>query len=236
MVGTAEIRAQLTGPGGMFEVVTEDVLGRPLAVYKERMRSLREIPQAAIARGDEQTFLAYGDQTWGFRRFVETANGVAHALTERCRVGPGDRVAVLAQNNPEWCLAFWATVSLDAILVGLNGWWKADEILYGLADSGAKVLVADRKRFERIADHLGEAPELTHVFLIDAGPEDFPDAASSTTVTRCRSMSSSAWSGSKRPGGMTIVIPASIPTTSPEWHPETWNSGEVSRPTERSVV
>ena len=33
----------------------------------------------------------------------------------------GDRVAVLSQNNPEWCLTFWATVSQGAVLVGLNG-------------------------------------------------------------------------------------------------------------------
>jgi long-chain acyl-CoA synthetase len=171
MVSTAEVRAQLTGPGAMFEVVTEEVLGRPMQVYKQRMRSLREICQAAIARGDE-TFLVYGEETWSFRRFVETANGVAHALAERYGVGPGDRVAVLSQNNPEWCLAFWATVSLDAVLVGLNGWWKADEILYGLADSGATVLVADRRRFERIADRLHEVPELAHVFLADADPAD----------------------------------------------------------------
>jgi long-chain acyl-CoA synthetase len=68
-------------------------------------------------------------------------------------------------------------VSLDAVLVGLNGWWKADEILYGLVDSGATILVADRKRFERIADQLGQAPALAHVFLADASPEDFPELA-----------------------------------------------------------
>jgi long-chain acyl-CoA synthetase len=177
MPSLAEVRAQLTGPGGMFELVTEDVAGRPLQVYKERMRSLREIPQAAIARGDDATFLVYGDRTYGFRSFVETANGVAAALAERCGIAAGDRVAVLSQNNPEWCLAFWATVSSGAILVGLNGWWKADEVLYGLQDSGAKVLVADRKRFERIADRLDEAPDLTHVYLIDGVPEDFAGTA-----------------------------------------------------------
>jgi long-chain acyl-CoA synthetase len=177
MPSLSEVRAQLTGPGGMFEVTTEEVLGRPMQVYKDRMRSLREIPQAAIARGDEQTFIVHGDRTYGYRTFVETSNGVAHALAERCGVGHGDRVAVLSQNNPEWCLAFWATVSMGAILVGLNGWWKADEILYGLQDSGSKVLVADRKRFERIADRLDEAPDLAHVFLVDASPEDFPQSA-----------------------------------------------------------
>jgi long-chain acyl-CoA synthetase len=184
MPSLSEVRAQLTGPGGMFEVVTEDVLGRPMQVYKERMRSLREITQAAIGRGDESTFLVYGDRTYGFRTFVETANGVSHALTSQYGVGPGDRVAVLSQNNPEWCLAFWATVEAGGILVGLNGWWKADEILYGLQDSGATVLVADRKRFERIADRLDEAPDLAHVFLADASPEDFPDAARSVKLHR----------------------------------------------------
>jgi long-chain acyl-CoA synthetase len=170
----AEVRAQLTGPGGMFEVVTEDVDGRPMQVYAQRMRSLREILEAAAARGDESTFLSYGDREYGFRTFVREANGVARALAGGYGIGHGDRVAVLSQNNPEWCQAFWATVAQGAILVGLNGWWKADEILYGLQDSGAAVLVADRKRFERIADRLGEAPDLAHVFLIDAGPEDFP--------------------------------------------------------------
>ena len=81
-----------------------------------------------------------------------------------------------------------------AILVGLNGWWKADEILYGLQDSGATVLVADRKRFERIADRLDEAPDLAHVFLIDADP---------TTSRRHRgwprSTASTSWPPSRPP-------------------------------------
>jgi long-chain acyl-CoA synthetase len=178
MPNLAEVRAQLTGPGGPFEVVTQEVLGRPMQVYKDRMRTLRAIPEAAIGRGDD-AFLVYGDRTDGFRGFVEQTNGLARALADRCGIGPGDRVAVLSQNNPEWCLTFWATVSMGAILVGLNGWWKADEILYGLQDSGAKVLVADAKRFERVADRLAEAPDLTQVLLIDAGPDDFPVAAAS---------------------------------------------------------
>jgi long-chain acyl-CoA synthetase len=161
----------------MFEVTTEDVAGREMQVYKERMRSLREIAQAAVLRGDDQPFIVYGDRTYGFQTFVETANGVSRALAAEYGIGHGDRVAVLSQNNPEWCLAFWATVDAGAILVGLNGWWKADEVLYGLQDSGSTVLVADRKRFERIADRLDEAPDLAHVFLIDAGPDDFPAAA-----------------------------------------------------------
>jgi long-chain acyl-CoA synthetase len=172
MPTSAEVRAQLTGPGGMFEVVTEPVLGRPTEVYKERMRSLRQVAEVGLMRGDDQTFIVYGDRTYGFGTFVRTANGVAHTLREQFGLAKGDRVAVLSQNNPEWCLTFWATVSQAAVLVGLNGWWTTDEIVYGLQDSGAKVLVADQKRFERVASHLDEAPDLQHVFLVDCSPAD----------------------------------------------------------------
>jgi long-chain acyl-CoA synthetase len=156
----------------MFEVVTEDVLGRPTEVYKERMRSLRQVAEVGLMRGDDQTFIVYGDRAYGFGTFVRTANGVAHALRDGFGVQKGDRVAVLSQNNPEWCLSFWATVSQGAVLVGLNGWWTTDEIVYGLQDSGAKVLVADQKRFERIAAHLDEVPDLEHVFLVGCSPAD----------------------------------------------------------------
>ncbi|MFP5256950.1 MAG: class I adenylate-forming enzyme family protein [Acidimicrobiia bacterium] len=172
MPTTAEVRAQLTGPGGMFEVTTDTVLGREMEVYANRMPSLRSVAEVALLRGDDQTFIAYGDRTYGFATFVQTANSVAHSLRERFGVQKGDRVAVLSQNNPEWCLAFWATVSQGAILVGLNGWWTTDEVEYGLQDSGAKVLVADQKRLERIAGSLDAAPDLEHVFLVDCTAAD----------------------------------------------------------------
>ena len=166
-----EIYAQLTGPGGSFEVVVEEVAGRPTEVYKERMRSLREVPAMARGRGDDQTFIVYGDRRIGFATFVDTANSVSNGLVD-LGVGPGDRVAILAQNSPEWCLAFWGAVDLGAIAVGLNGWWKTDEIVYGLQDSGAKVLVADRKRVERVVGDLDECPDLEHVLLTDCTPAD----------------------------------------------------------------
>lgn len=171
MTSQAEIREQLTAPGGPFEVVTEVVGGIEMKVYKDRMPSLRAVPEAARGHGD-QDFIVYGHRRYSFEEFVDLANSVSRTLAEDFGVGPGDRIAVLSANNPEWCLSFWGAVDMGAILVGLNGWWKTDEILYGLADSGAKVLVADGRRFERIADHLDQCPELEAVFLVDTEPGD----------------------------------------------------------------
>jgi len=163
----------LMGPGGMFEVVPEVIDGVTVKVYKDRMKSLREVAAAARNHGDTATFVVYGDRRYGFGTFLSLADSVSETLASQYRVQPGDRVAVLSANNPEWCLAFWGTVNIGAILVGLNGWWNTDEILYGLQDSGSRVLVADSRRFARIASHLDQLPQLESVFLIDADPGDF---------------------------------------------------------------
>jgi long-chain acyl-CoA synthetase len=178
VASNAEVREQLTGPGGAFEVITDTVDGVEMKVYKDRMPNLRSVAEIAALRGDEQPFLVYGDRRIGFTEFFKLANSVAAAWREGYGLAHGDRVAVLSANNPEWCESFWATVNSGAILVGLNGWWKTDEIIYGLQDSGSKILVADRGRFERIASVIGtdQLPDLEAVFLADCDPSDVADA------------------------------------------------------------
>jgi long-chain acyl-CoA synthetase len=161
----ADIEQQLTGPGGPFEVTIEQRDGQPMTLFKERLPDLRTILDFARAH-DAKDFIVYGERRISFADFVDEVAHVADGLRS-AGVSKGDRVAVLSQNNPEWCATFWATVSLGAVLVGLNGWWKNDEIIYGLEDSGAKVLVADRKRFERIADSLSAINNLERTFVID---------------------------------------------------------------------
>src|SRR6478736_1357692 len=166
MTSASDIRSQLTGPGGPFEITTDVIDGVEMKVYASRFPSLRTVLQFGAAH-DQAEFIVHGKDRITYGDFVRDANSVSAHLAADCGVGHGDRVAVLSQNNPEWCLAFWGTVNLGGILVGLNGWWTTDEIVYGLEDSGAKVLVADAKRFERIADQLDQCPDLEHVFLID---------------------------------------------------------------------
>jgi long-chain acyl-CoA synthetase len=184
MSTASELRAQLTGPGGPFEIVEEKVDGHVMRVYKDRFNDLRVVASFGQAHGDKE-FIVRGDQRITYREFMRLASSVSRRLAA-VGVGHGDRVAVLSQNNPEWAMTFWGTVDMGAILVGLNGWWITDEIVYGLEDSGAKVLVADRKRFERIADEFDGIDTLEHVFLIDADPSDFarPDGTVSPKLHR----------------------------------------------------
>jgi long-chain acyl-CoA synthetase len=78
--------------------------------------------------------------TW--RDYAERAAAVALGL-ESLGVGPGDRVAVHAENRPAWLFADLATQGLGAVSVGIYPTSPAPEVEYLLTHSGAKVLVAE---------------------------------------------------------------------------------------------
>jgi acyl-CoA synthetase (AMP-forming)/AMP-acid ligase II len=145
----ARIRAQLTGPGGPFEVVVEEVRGERLPVLKNRIPSLRHLLAAATAHGEKEHYVQ-GDWRITYRDFVGHVGSVARALHEQYGIGKGDRVSILAANCAEWALGFWATVSLGGIVASMNGLWTADEIQYGVSNSDPKLLIGDRKRLERV--------------------------------------------------------------------------------------
>ncbi len=144
-----EIDTQLTGPGAPFEVVEETVLGETARVFRERAGNLREILVQSAQHCDAE-YIVTEDRRITFAEHARVVASVAKGLEQRFGVGKGDRVAILAANCPEWIVSFWASLSLGAIPVGLNGWWAGDEIRYGLADSEPRVLIGDRKRLARL--------------------------------------------------------------------------------------
>jgi steroid-24-oyl-CoA synthetase len=150
MADLREIEARITAPGGPFEIVEEEVLGERMKVFRNRARSLRELLERTRAFGDKE-YIVNGGRRITYAEHLRQVASVARALQERYGVRKGDRVAILAENHPEWIVAFWATVSVGGIVAALNGWWQGDEILYGIRDSDPRVLVADRKRLARVA-------------------------------------------------------------------------------------
>ena len=194
MPSMQEIEAMLTGAGGGFEVTIEDVAGVPTKVYAQRMGSLRELFEVVGVRREE-TFLVYGERAVSYGDFVSSCRaGASELAAGPAAIRKGDRVAVAAANCPEWCQTFWSTVPSGTVLVGLNGWWKRDELLYGLTDSGARVLVADRARYERVSGLLGACPELRVVYVIDAEPGELPSPGGRVELHHARKLFESSTS------------------------------------------
>jgi long-chain acyl-CoA synthetase len=145
-----DVTAALTAPGQLFEMDEVEIRGTRTRVWKNALPSLRSLLEVTRLHGDA-TFLVYEDDRLTFEEHFLRAATFARRLTERYGVAKGDRVAIAMRNFPEWSVAFFGAAAAGAVVVPLNAWWTAPELEYGLRDSGAKVLVADQERAERLA-------------------------------------------------------------------------------------
>ena len=159
----AETQAALTGPGAPFEMETVTIRGVPTRVWKNALPNLAELARAGRAHG-ERTFVVYEDERVSFAAWFRAVAALARHL-QALGVTKGDRVALAMRNLPEWPVGFFAATGIGAICVPLNAWWTGTELAYGLRDSGAKVLLCDPERLERIAPHRAELPDLAHVMV-----------------------------------------------------------------------
>ncbi|HEY8002943.1 MAG TPA: class I adenylate-forming enzyme family protein, partial [Phenylobacterium sp.] len=150
--------ADLTAPGAPFEIAEIEVRGARLRSFRNAPPNVRALWLSTAAFADRD-YLVYGDERI---TYAEAHRQVASVANWMMSVGvrPGDRVAIAMRNYPEWLLIYWAGVSIGVAVVGMNAWWTATEMAYGLNDAKPKVLFADAERIARLAEQpgmLGEA-------------------------------------------------------------------------------
>jgi long-chain acyl-CoA synthetase len=161
-----EAHASLTAPGEFFETEQRVIRGVDCLVWKNAPTTLRDVFLAGRTHG-ERTFLVYEDERATFEGF---ARAVAVFSRELIKLGvrKGDRIAIAMRNLPEWPVAFYGAALAGAIVTPLNAWWTGNELIYGLVDCGAKVLVADDERFQRIVGRLHECSDLEQIYVARA--------------------------------------------------------------------
>ncbi|CAM4044586.1 class I adenylate-forming enzyme family protein [Nocardiopsis rhodophaea] len=147
------VTSRMLVAGSPFEMETVDVNGTPTRVWKHTPPHLRAILEGSREHGDAVA-LVYERERTTHAELYRGAAALAHRLVDDYGVAKGDRVAIAMRNYPEWVVSFFATVSIGAIAVPLNAWWTGSELEFGLSDSGAKVLIADEERLDRVADVL----------------------------------------------------------------------------------
>lgn len=170
-----EAWAELTAEGGPFEVVTEDVRGIPMRVFKSALPNMRVMWEMATLQGDKP-YIVFEDEHYTYAEIDALVRSLAQRLREDYGVGSGDRVAVAMRNYPEWIISYWAIVSVGAAIVGMNAWWTGSELSYALTDSEPKVLIADQERVEAIRPELAELRSGRSLPLIAVRPTgELPD-------------------------------------------------------------
>src|SRR3954453_16021973 len=76
---------------------------------------------------------------------VEEVRRIAFGLAAS-GIAPGDRVAIISENRPEWSLADLAVLCLRAVVVPIYTTQAVDQIRYILENSGSKMLLVSGKK------------------------------------------------------------------------------------------
>src|SRR3954469_190439 len=104
-------------------------------------RNLAALMTGAAAHHADRPALRLGDAEVTYGALDEMSARVAGFLRER-GVGPGDRVALMLPNVPQFALAYYGALRLGAIVVPMNPLLKRREVRFILADAGAAAVFA----------------------------------------------------------------------------------------------
>ncbi|MDH3520360.1 MAG: long-chain fatty acid--CoA ligase [Myxococcales bacterium] len=103
--------------------------------------NLGSLLQASTALRPDHVAIRLGDRSVTYGALDRAARGIAASLRAR-GLAPGDKVALLIPNVPEFSMAYFGALYAGCTLVPLNVLLSAAEVQYHLEDSGAKLLLA----------------------------------------------------------------------------------------------
>ncbi len=129
-------------------------------IFQHAVREHAERPLFGVKRAGSWRWMSYAE----FGRRVDRARSALDAAG----VVAGDRVALIADNRPEWAVVAHAAYGLRAAIVPMYEAQTDADWRYILRDSGAKVLfVASGSIRDRVEAMRAELPELQHLVVFD---------------------------------------------------------------------
>ena len=103
--------------------------------------NLGSILQGTAEQRPEQVAVRQGERQLRYAELDRAARGVATALRAR-GISPGEAVAIMVPNLPEFTIAYFGILYAGCTVVPLNVLLSAPEVEYHLKDSRARLLIA----------------------------------------------------------------------------------------------
>lgn len=141
----------------LFALTEREIRGVTYKTFRNGPQHVRDLLDWSLQHGDAD-FLVYENERYTFAQVHRNTLRLASALVTEYGVKPGDRVALLMRNCPEYPMLFTAIACAGAVPVFLNSWWTSQELEYGFTDSEAKLAFADEPRaanMEPFAERMG---------------------------------------------------------------------------------
>jgi len=159
--GTAEVLRPDPAEQARYDRLLEQLPGTLGGLFAERVR--RSPDREAFRVPD-----AHGGWTgWTWAECAAAVRELAAGLLG-LGVGPQQRVAIASSTRLEWVLVDLAVACAGAATTAVAPGLPADDVGLVLADSGARVVVAeDAEQLARVRDHWGRLPDLVAVVVLD---------------------------------------------------------------------
>jgi long-chain acyl-CoA synthetase len=153
----SSIATPLQGRGVDARTMAE-AFRRTVAAHRDRV--------AVRTRRDEVAW------TWG--ELEERVDALAGGLTE-LGLRPGDALAILLVNRPEFHVVDLAAVTLGATPFSIYQSYAPNQIEFVVADAGARIVVTERAFLDGVLEARAGLPGVEHVFVVDPGDEPLPE-------------------------------------------------------------
>src|ERR1700756_3103588 len=111
-----------------------------------------------------------GDSSWTYAQFLDRCDRWSTVL-QKLGIGPGDRVASLPPNTHAQLESFYAVPQVGAVLVPLNYRLTANDFVYLINHSGARMVCADRDYLETIDRIRKQLPRVDHFVALTGQAE-----------------------------------------------------------------
>ncbi|QKV95820.1 AMP-binding protein [Streptomyces sp. NA02950] len=121
----------------------------------------------AVHTAPDHPALAYFDGRLSYRETDELSDAIAGHLAER-GFRPGDRLAIMLQNTPQFVLALLGTWKAGGAVVPVNPMYKAGELRHVLTDGEVTALVCSRHAWEEYVRDTAAASPVRIALTADA--------------------------------------------------------------------
>ena len=145
----ADLRARQSAswPAGLPAELSYPLGERPLTEY------LREWAR----RDPGRTLLIFYGRRFSYAEVDQLSDRFAAFLLDQ-GITPGDRVAVMLPNCPQFMIAFYGILKAGAVHVPVNPMFRSEELAYELRDSGARLMLAWDALVPMVEEVRGEVP------------------------------------------------------------------------------
>lgn len=146
------------------------------------VQTLKELLARSVARYASRPAISFTDDTpITYAELGDRVDEVVDFLKNR-GIHSGDRVAILSENKPNWCIAYLAIVSMGAVAVPILPDFHQNEIHHILRHSEAKAIFISERLFDSITE--ARIEQLGTIILID----DMHLVPPKTRIDRLKSM------------------------------------------------